>query len=79
MPKALPTFMGSSNSVGLGRALSDNGVSGNSKLVIITGSTYEITQYLSFYTRLIRNSTGFTTFSGSSHTAVSFFQEQSSQ
>ena len=46
---------GSSNSVGLVGTLSDTGVSGKSKMATITGSTYGVTQYLSFYTTLQRN------------------------
>ena len=58
--KATLTFSGSSNSLGLVWTLSDIGLSGKSKIATITGSTYEITQYLTFYSRQQRNSKGYT-------------------
>ena len=60
IPMATHTFLGSNNSVGLVRTLSDSGVSTKSTMVASTGSTYEITQYISFYTRYQRNSKSYT-------------------
>ena len=50
IPKATPTFSRSTNTAGLVWTLSNIGVSGKLKMTTITGSTYDITHYLSFYT-----------------------------
>ena len=53
---------GSSNTAGLVWTLSDIADSGKSEMVAITGSTYEIIQYISSYTRQERNSEDYTHF-----------------
>ena len=46
IPKAIPTFFRSASTAKLVWKLSDFRVNGKPKMVAITGSTYEITQYL---------------------------------
>ena len=46
IPKAIPTLLRSTSTAKLVWQLSDVRVSGTSKMAAITGSTYEITQYL---------------------------------
>ena len=53
--KARPTFSGSSNTAGMVWTHSDIGVSGESMIAIIIGSTFEHTQWLSFHKTLQRN------------------------